>query len=311
MLLIQNPLTTAETYLCCLQYREPNNYTRVPNIINHLTYDEIDPKTKKITTKRLSVYAKELYRVLKQIGGEDRPIWMNAENLAELCNMSEGQVSKCKKELMQKFHQLDNNPLIIITERKKNTSEGNKKINGTIYHQIMILDIWGYSKGHYFLKSIEKSASSQYDPAYPASSQYDPASERASSQYDPINININNIPMLKEQHPTADADSSSSCSSSSDDPIPDDAYDVYVSKYKNEKMFASPDHKRVYDWLIKEGCDEKSARSLAKFDPEDMKKGSLFLKNQLQKNNKKGKKISNRWGYLRRILENRYWENNE
>lgn len=124
-----------------LENKEPNFYVSVPHILNHLTYDYIDPKTGKKELRRLSVYAQHFYKVLKEIIGEGEASWKNTENLAKLSNMSVGQIVKVKKELQQKFHQLDGNSLISIKKNSKNTFVNRKLKNKTFYDEIIIAPI--------------------------------------------------------------------------------------------------------------------------------------------------------------------------
>jgi len=145
-----------ETTLECFDKIDGDNYTsRIPNIIDHLTYNKVDEKTGKSVVKRLSVYAKGLYRVLKTVAGEDGVCLRNRDDLAELCNMSAGSVTNAKKELLQNFNELGGLPLIFIDDRQKRTSK-----NGTIYHAIVVLDIWNVNndciKNNTRISSFEK-----------------------------------------------------------------------------------------------------------------------------------------------------------
>lgn len=113
-----SPQFAAECYTFHLQDEEPSFYSRIPHILSYLTYDYEDPKTKEKSVRHLSVYARELYRVIKSIAADKGACWTMRDNLAELANMSAGAISNAKWELQQKMHQLDESPLIMIEEAK-------------------------------------------------------------------------------------------------------------------------------------------------------------------------------------------------
>lgn len=271
-------------YLVALKNGEPSNYTMVPNIIDHLTYDEIDSEGK-IVTKRLSVYATHLYRVLRSVAGQENATWKNTENLAEISNMSVGQIVKCKKELMQKFHELEGQPLIEITERKKCTFKSGEKLNGTVYHLVSINNIWGFNRAYFYMKKLLKQADSPHEPAGMADSPHESALEEAHSLSERNKITNTNTPLSKEQDSTAEAVSVCSL----------DPGDVVVSEQT-----------RMFNWLMQIGFDILSAKSIIdNFTSKDLFHASGYVQKIMQK-----KKISNIVGYLRKTLENRWWESN-
>lgn len=290
--------TIAEQYACALDCKEPNNYTQLPNIIDHLTYDDIDSETGITTVKRLSVYAIQLYRVLRTIAGQENMCWKTAENLAELSNMSEGQISKCKKELLQNFHQLDGNPLITIESKEKTPTRDGKKTNGTIYHLIRVVNIWHWNRAFFLLKKWEKEqASSPQKPAESASSPQKPAPKEASSLSEATNITYNNIPLSKEQHSTAKADSVCFL----------DTEEQNVSVSPNQEISMNV-KTQAFNWFMQIGCDLKSATFFVEnYSTEDIEYASKYVKQQIAKKKQKNQHIPNIIGYLRRTLEEKWW----
>ena len=238
-------MTPADLYAINFQNPEPRYYSRIPHILDHLTYEETDPKTGEKSVKRLSVYAKELYRIIKSIAGEQGAgaCWMNRTKLAELCNMSSASITNAKKELQQAFHQLDGNPLIKIEERKRQgVSESNTNYK-TIYHCITILDIWRWNAAFMATKDLKKNIPlSPHDSAPPPMSPHDSAPQGPMSPHDTNKNNKNHL--FKEQQPAASADPV--CSpvvfSDADVPVPSD----------DEKS-------KAFNWFTKIGCDVKSA----------------------------------------------------
>lgn len=282
-------LSPSEIYVINFQNPEPLYYTRIPNILSHLTYDWLNPKTEKMEVKRLSVYAKELYREMKDIGGKNNKCWMNRDNIAERCNMSEGMVTKCKEELCQKFHQLDGNPLITIIEKPRKKVVDGIGINGTNYHEITILNIWPWNNGFMATKKYHKEeAPSPHDRADPAPSPHDIAQQGALSPHDTNKNNKNHL--FKEQEQPV----SSVC-----------------SVFDKNKDFVSSDKKvQAYEWLVKNGCSEGNASSIVKkFTCEDIIEASKYMEIQMKKNKAKGKVTENKAAYFQNVLNKRYWEN--
>ncbi len=287
-------LSPSQMYAIAFESSEPKHYTRIPNIIDHLTYEELDEKTGQTIKKRLSVYASHLYRVIKSIANEGNACWMNRDNLAELANMSTGKISECKKELSQKFHQLDGKSLISIEECKKTTMKGKEQSNQTCYHKITIIDIWKWNNAYMATLKFQKKmeALSPGDGADEALSPGDGAQGEALSPGDTNkNPSFNNIPLSKEQQPTADADLS-------------------VSSNKEKELFSSdPNIQRAYDWLLKEGFDEKASKEIAiRYSSDDISKAGAYTNRQVDKNKKNNVK-TNKLAYLRDCLKYRYWDN--
>jgi len=282
----------AEQYICALDNLEASNYTQMPNIVDHLTYDDINPDTGVLTIKRLSVYAIQLYRVIRNIAGQEHVTWRNTDNLAELANMSKGQVANCKKELLQKFHQLDGNSLIEIVEQKKTNWDNNgHKVNGIIYHKINVRNVWGYNRAFFILRKIEKAASSPHERAHSASSPHERASQGASSPGERNKKQSSKTPLSKEQHSTAEA--------------------VSVCSLEKEEGFVSIDNQtRMFNWLLQIGCDVLGATAIvSNFTQQDLYQASGYVKKMIPKMKEKNKPITNIIGYLRKTIENRWWEN--
>jgi hypothetical protein len=94
--------------------------TEIPNII-----DDMD----------LSPYAFRLYVHIKRRAGDHGVCFENSSNLAKSCHMSEGEVSKCKKELKGQG-------LISIV------SKGNAHF-GKRNHHVQIINIWEKNQNKY------------------------------------------------------------------------------------------------------------------------------------------------------------------
>lgn len=285
-------MTPSELYASQFQSAEPKFYTRMPNIIDHLTYDFIDKKTGQTIKKRLSVYAKELYRAIRNIAGEDRSCWRSRDNLADLCNMSSGSVTNAKEELQQKFHQLDGNPLIIVNKKEKKTSTGS-----TIYHVSTIVNIWPWNNAYMATLKYQKEieALSPHDGVEEALSPHDGAPPEALSPHDTNNITNNNISLYKEQEPPKL--SVSVCPLDKECSVPPGG-----SSTEDQKA-------RAFSWFIQIGCDIRTATSLVEsYSLEEIRKASRYVEVQMHIKKKKNQTLGNIVGYLRKTLENKWWE---
>lgn len=283
-------------YMCALDNLEPSNYTQIPNIVDYLTYDELDEKTGEIVVKRLSVYAIQLYRVIRNVAGQENTTWRNTENLAELANMSMGQVAKCKKELLQKFHQLDGNTLIEIVERKKtNWDNAGHKVNGIVYHQIKVRNIWGFNRAFFILKKAAKEATSLSESAGGAPSPQKSALEEAPSLSERNKKQSSKTPLYKEQHPTANADSACSLNSEGS----------FVSSSENQ----TADEKTTwFNSLLRIGCNVLTATKIIEtYTINEIREAALYVGSQMKKKTEKNEKCPSPIGYLQRTLENKWW----
>lgn len=290
----QDPnLSPSELYAAAFSYSEPKFYTMVPNILSVLTYDYLDEKTGKTEVRRLSVYAKELYRELKDIASSSQKCWMGRNGLAERCNMSEGMITKCKEELTQKFHQLDGTSLIEIKEKPKGIKKDGNLIGGTTYHEIMILNIWPWNNAYMTVKKyIKEEALSPHDSQVEALSPHDIEPRSSLSPHDTNNNNSNNNYLSDEIEPTPTGESA-------------------VSLEKEKNLFLSEDKQKIYDWLVEKKCDPRNAKSIAnKFSGQDVRNASIYLTNCLEKKKAKGETLDNesKWKYFTKVLNERYWE---
>lgn len=289
-------MTPADVYALHFQNSEPKYYSRIPHILDHLTYDETDPETGNVIIKRLSIYAIQLYRVIKTIAGDEGACWQHRDKIAERANMSAGSVTKAKEELQKSFHQLDGSPLIKVEEVKKTS-----QTNGTVYHKLFILDIWKWNNAFMATLSFhKKEALSPNDTAKPALSPNDTAPQGALSPGDTTKNKQNKNPLSKEQQPADESASVRSCcpldmsiSSVSVDPPP--------SEIPEDKL-------QAFNWFTKIGCDIQSALYFIKtFTEEDIRSASQYVEQQLLRKKQKNETIPNIIGYLRRTLENRWW----
>lgn len=288
-------ISAAELYAISFQNPEPKYYSQIPHILSYLTYDFIDPVTGEKTIKKLTLKARELYRVLKMTVGENDfgKCWRNTGNLAELCGMSTGSISNAKDELTQKFHQLDGKSLITITEKpKKTTNKDGIKLNGTEYHEITIIDIWRHNNAFMVtLKYQNNEARSANESADVARSANESALEGARSP-DERNKNPPNKNSLSlEQQSMADAVSVVDCLLNKED-------SVLIDKKA-----------QACNWFLKIGCDLKTATYFVEtYSSDDIYQASMYTEQQLKKKKAKNETIPNIIGYLRNTLKNRYWE---
>lgn len=286
-------ISSSELYAEQFQNPEPKFYTRVPNIIDHLTYTVLDKGKKK--TKRLSIYAKELYRIIRMIASDKGACWNSTENLAKKIGCSVGAVVNAKKELLMPMDQLDGSPLVIETRKKLLK----KKADGTNFATTLctrtIIDIWKWNNA--FMATLK------YQNQYGSTDSCDESVDGTDSCGESVPLGTdscgernnnpsNNIPLFEEQQPTADADP------------------VCLSKMQKKRLFLSDSQRKVFDYLVKDGLEEKAAMDIAcKFTSEELNSALKYCAEQFKKNKQKGKKVPNKWGYLRSCLNSRYWEN--
>jgi hypothetical protein len=280
----------SEQYILALENNEPSHFSMRANIIDHLTYDDVDNKGF-IIQKRLSVFAIHLYSVIRSVAGHENVCWKDTRKLAELANMSPSTVSECKKELQKKFHQLDGNPLIVVTEHKKSTFKDGNKINGYSYHKILVKNIWNYNRAFFLLKKAEKhqkEACSPDEHEGEARSPEKQALQGACSPGERNNTTAANTPLSKEQHSTAAADSV--CSSNEED-----------------NVSVSPETK-WFNFLLQVGFNVLAATNIIKtFSIEEIRSAGNYTDKMIEKLSKKNQKISNQLGYFKNVLENKYW----
>jgi hypothetical protein len=279
---------SAEIYRFHLQSSEPNFYGRMPHILSYLTYDHTDAETGIITVRKLSVHAKELYRVIKQIASDTGKCWANRDTLAELCNVGAGTITKAKDELLQAFHQLEGNPLIQVTKKPKKTVKEGKILNSTVYDTIVVLDIWKFNNAFMKTRAYHNcEAPSCDDSVEEAPSCDDSARQRAPSAHDTNKNPISITHLSNEQQPTAVAD-----------PV--------CSLKTKKRLFPSDAKKQAYEWLIKQGWVESTAYRLSiNYTTQDLVSASGYMQEMIKK---KKKEILNKQKYLQTVLNERFWE---
>ena len=277
----------SEIYAYEFQNSEPNHYTRVPNIIDHLTFSDDEGKT-----CRLSVYAKELYRIIRMTTTDgDGKCWRSIENLAELMNCSKSSVIEAKKQLKMPMHQLDGTPLIQEVKKQKAKVVDGMVLNKSTYCTYTINDIWKWNNAFMrTLKYQKTEAHSLCESAGGAHSLCESATQGAHSPGDPNNNTLNKNPLFKEQQPATGV--ASAC-----------------SQEKQKRLFPSESNEKIYEWLVKIGLEERTAYKTANsYSAQIIKEASDFMTQQLQKNKAKGIKTKNIPAYFMTILQNRYWE---
>jgi len=301
----KEPLSVSEQYAYQFQNAEPKSYTRVPNIIDHLTYTVIDGKKK--TVKRLSVYAKELYRIIRMVASDNGVCWNCTESLALKIGCSVGMIVKAKKELLQPMDQLDGNALII--EKRKSKKLEDKKDGrkfGTTFCVYTVINIWAWNNA--FMATVKFQ--NQYGRQEQVMNDTDSCGESlvdtdSCGESDHLgtdscgernNISLNKISLFRKQQPTESHDPDSVC----------------LSKIEREIMSLSAEQRNSFEALIQNDFDEKSAIKLAKkYSPLEFEKAAEYYKKQKSKNKSKGKNIADKCAYFVGILQRRYWENSK
>lgn len=298
---------------------EPTFYERVPEIIDYVTYIEkvVDKKTgeERWIRKRLDVYAKELYRILKSIAGTNGCSWMGALELAKRCNMSEGKISDAKKQLAQSFEQLDGNSLIHIEEKRVPTMKENKMINKKPQHIITINNNW--RANHDFMKTFREDkdfreyywnkyitgviteeeainamenmrskivhnleAGSSNESGRQATSSHDSVPQMAQSPHD-ISHTHNSHTQMNKSYPTASL-----------------LNDFFNKKGIDEKMNHLPD--QVLTWLQKNGVWKIQVKKLIdKFGFPILSKAIEEVENR--------KYVKNKGAYVQRVCEELFY----
>jgi len=292
---IQKNISPAELYAEHYQNSEPKFYTRVPNIIDHLTYTVEENGKKK--TKRLSVYAKELYRIIRMIASDEGSCWNSTESLANKIGCSVGSVVNAKKELLMPMDQLDGNALVIEKRKTIKKTGSNGKSFCTVLCTRTIVDIWRWNNA--FMATVK------YQNQYGGTDSHGECVCTTDSWGESVHLGTdscgegNNIPskknpLLKEQQTTADA------------------APVCLSEKKKGRLSLSGSQRKCYEWMMDNGCDEKSAYYMASsYTSQEIANASEYVNKQFKKNKAKDNKIDNRWGYFRQTLKGRYWEDSK
>ncbi len=304
-------MSPAEIYIHHFQNSEPSYYTRVPNIIDHLTYQVEENGVKKV--RRLSIYAKELYRIMRMIASDNGKDWHTTESLAEIMGCSVGSVYNAKIELLQKFDQLDGNPLIIENKKQIVRTINGKNIK-TVLCTRTIVCIWSWNNA--FMATIKyqnkfgkipdsshesgiQAPDSCGESGRPPDSCGESGAQGPDSCGECNNNNNNKNPLFIEQQPTAEA--ASVCFSNKTN-------SVSVSELKENL-----DHKaQALNWLLNFGFDLKTAIHLSETTHiDDLKNASIYFGKQLKKKKQTNEKIPNPLGYLRKVIKEKYWQKNE
>lgn len=274
----------ADVYAINFQNAEPGHFTMVPNIIDSLTY-ELEG-----VAKRLSPIAKELYRVIRKFGAQTGRCWVSRDHLAEAINCSSGAVSNARVELEQIFNQLEGNPLITITKKKKSIFNKNGELIGkATCIEITIIDIWRYNNACEATSAEERrrQASSPHDGPTPASSPHDGAPREAPSPGDAIKTRVLDGVVEEQQ-----------------EPVDEDAEPTVVFRSPTEIQL-SPEQRRAYDWMLSWGFAPKSATKIVKrYNQMDIVAASEYV----QARRKQGEPINSLAAYFTRCLQGRYWE---
>ena len=300
----------SELYAIQLNNNDPGYYGRTPGIVFHCTYVCTENNKKKKTfgksvRKKLSPYAITLYTLIKLIAGKEGKVWMTGANLAEQCGFSESKLSEAKKELTQPMEQLNGKPLIEITKRKvkfkrKDGTEGardadvltpthiwpenNAYMSTLKHHQSKDLGILEESS------SDESSSQCELDQRSSSHCELDPLG--SSSHCEGNNRTENKIPsVLETDTPAGPA----------------------VCSLEKENNSVLPDAEKIIrkteemkELLRNIGADDNFIKELLRnYSLSQIHKAGMYVQAQ-----KKKKPIPNFCAYLRKSLENKYYESN-
>jgi len=291
--MIKQNQSSAEIYAeVLLTQKEPAYYAQVPSSVFYCTYIETDNEGNRIR-KKLSSNAIALYTLLRSVAGSKGACWMNTKHLAELLGRSPSVVSESKKELQQPMEQLNDKPLISIENKTKRRMDST---GGTKYHVITIEFIWPENNAfmatrkHWTNPNVHNSRSDS-DIESENSSDSDIESEPPGSRSD---IEPNNRIQKKNHSVTEEppGDAGDVCL-----PIGTDSVNSVQEEYRKQR-------ERTESQLRKFGCDNNFIKEMLKrFTPKRILNGGIYTCEQLKR-----KAIGNRFGYLRRAIEDgREW----
>lgn len=295
-----------------------HNFEKIPDILDHLTFI-VKNKKGQYERKRLSVYAKEVYRIIKKSAGNS-VCWRTTEALAYEANCSTYSVCQAKKELSQSFEQLDGNSLIIIEEKIRKRFDEKGKCNGTtIKHIIGIENIWKWNNAfcsnfknmekkklgvmeekeaeraiEMMRQAFEQKSFHNYEANLPhkSANEADLPHKRPPQKADlPHKRNKHTSPLtyphVEETNPTGSAGA---------DPV-----QVCLLKEENVKQCLEAEYKLV-DWLIRMGFNEKMVSNICHFGAENIYLNARYV---LKMHLKKPKE--NLLGYFYNSLTNKWF----
>lgn len=297
----KEPISASEQYAYHFENPEPKFFTQIPNIIDHLTYSVVEDGKK--TVKRLSIYAKELYRIIKMIASDHGKCWNTGEHLALKMGCSTGKVSQAMKELLMPMDQLEGSALIKEERRFKQGVQDDGTKYGIQICTRTIVCVWKWNNA--FMATVKfQNQYGKVDQVMNGSvscgetvggsvSCGETASRESVSCGEANNNPLSNIPLFKEQQPTE-----------SDDPDP-----VCLSKIEKRILSLSEKQRYCLEFLLKNGFLEKAALDLCeKYSPDMIGKASTYFNKQKSKNRGKGIQIADQCAYFVGILKGRYWE---
>ena len=285
----------------------------MPKIIDYLWVDGLKGKR-----KRLSVYAKELYRIIRGVAANGKPCYLSIQSLAKLVGCSVGSISKAKKELLQPLDMLDGQSLINEGKRVKRNNDTSKKNFKTEYCVYEINDIWawnnaffesGMHKDGWLDEEIEfeeelqedddfeiQEPHSLYESGTPPHSPYESAPQGPHSPGESNNNKTKEKQLLKEQQSAADADR---CFLKKEKELSPSAIKARISKEQKESFI----------WLKKAGFQDNEALKLSKsYSIDELKKAGDYLAKQRSTLKKKNSDVKNPHGYFIQSLKGKYWE---
>ena len=278
----------SELYAIALNHHNPKFYGRVPATIFRATY--LVTKDGVTTRHKLSANAIALYAAISQISGQSSVCWASGKSLGDLISRSSGAVSSAKQELMQPIEQLGGKAFITVQKKKKRHKD---KPGSTEYHEISCNHIWPESNAfmevlrdeEYPLGVVEnQGAVSDIEIVEAARSDIETVTQGALSYIETNNNPLNNTPPVNEEQPTA---SGPVCHLSGSDSV--------IGNHKEEVAIAIAQ-------MASFGCDETFIKEMtSRFDPMRIRKAGVYTLNQMKR-----RKVPNKFGYLRRAIENGY-----
>jgi hypothetical protein len=149
-----------------------------------------------VNERGLSVHAFRLYCEIKRTTGEGGVCYKSTRNLAEICMMAVGTVTKAKKELVEKG-------LIRITKEHLNGKKGSLAPNDIIE----IVNIWDENMGAYLPRSLdERETKSPRSPDERENTFPRSPHERPRSPDERKKTPLRRIPLFEEEDSTPSGD---------------------------------------------------------------------------------------------------------
>lgn len=310
------PSPSIQNFFDSLQIEEPRHYDRIPAILDYLTYVEevTDKKSgeKKYYRKRLSLGAKELYRIIKQRSGKINKCWAEGEDLADHLGCDEDSITKYKKILCMPIEQLEGNTLINIeTQYKMDEKDGHKFARTK--HIISVNHIWHYNNAFMdnfdtsiFPKKCEEISKNDYEVAIEKMRQptltqeivHNSGGSPKPSEEQGGGLRKEKIAPQGGNPKRSDVNKLQSSSYSVSSHYTADAARVTSSMMKDCLFSENPMARWLYDYFDQHYCTQ----ILKEYSSEAIELARRYFEERRSK-----KRLDNPAGYIRRIFENKWY----